>query len=37
VELERENKRLKTELEKAETIMDMQKKLSVLFGLETVI
>ena len=37
VELERENKRLKTELEKAETIMDVQKKLSVLFGLETVI
>ena len=36
VELERENKRLKTELEKAETIMDVQKKLSVLFGLETV-
>ena len=37
IELERENKRLKTELEKAETIMDVQKKLSVLFGLETVI
>ncbi len=36
VELERENKRLKTELEKAETIMDVQKKLSVLFGIETV-
>ncbi len=36
VALQDENKRLRKELEKAETIIDVQKKLSVLFGLETV-
>lgn len=37
VELERENKRLKVGLERAEMVIDVQKKLSALLGLETVV